>query len=316
MSKSPADDPQPTHSELDARGTRDLVGHVLIEAEGMPSFEPGRSIVLPAKTETGRWIDITSNMFGPSRGHFRSIYFQWAMAINGLHLAKSRYSDPEWKRNNQFTIDGFRGGQFVRLALWDGDTAARAHIETVPKLASWGYIELYSALEHFVFNLYQVYLNAHPDRIMQGDDFKALRKLRRQALADPAFKADWEAAWSQRLAQWRRKRLYDSLDKVFLAYFKGAGLKTPPGYKKSNVDTWAETISGLALVRHLLVHGEETVPKELEDFCAKPHALDFNFIAGSPLRISFLHLQVFETFIDQLITAINLAFLLHPDARK
>ena len=109
---------------------------------------------------------------------------------------------------------------------------------------------------------------------------------------------------------------YDSLDKIFLAYFKGVGLKTPPVYKKSNVDTWAETIGGLALVRHLLVHGEETVPKELEDFCAKPHALDFKFIAGTPLRISFWHLQAFDSFIDQLITAINLAFLLHPDARK
>ncbi|MDC0715106.1 hypothetical protein POL68_42050 [Stigmatella sp. ncwal1] len=114
--------------------------------------------------------------------------------------------------------------------------------------------------------------------------------------------AAWEDAWRNRLDTWQRKRLYDGLHRVFLAF--------------CTVETWAETIEGMGLVRHLLVHGESKVTAELAAFCAKPHSMKLGFKEGEPLSMHLFHLQAFEAFTDQLLNALNISLAEHPVAAK
>lgn len=305
-------------TDQDPRGTVDLVGHTIIETAGF--VDAPENIVVAAKTDRGRWIEEATARVGPARARFRSTYFHWAMAINGLQVAAERYNDVTWQATHaNFTISGVRADRTGRanralLAEWPGAQAAAAHLATAPKMCAWGYIELYAALETLVFDLYRVYLSHNPDSIIRGDDFKELRRLKRAAETDATQTEAWRVEFAQRLDAWHRKKLYDGLEKVFLALFTTAGLKTPSAFKATTPETWSETIRGLALVRHLLVHGEKTVNQELSDFCTKPHSLSLGFRIGEPLRVELAHLQAFEAFTDQLLTAANLSLVEHPDA--
>jgi hypothetical protein len=305
-------------TDQDPRGTVDLVGHTIIDTAGL--VDAPDNIVVAAKTDRGRWIEEATARVGPARARFRSTYFHWAMALNGLHVAAERYNDATWQATHgNFTISGVRADKTGRassvlLAEWPGPRAAEAHLATAPKMCSWGYIEMYAALETFVFDIYRVYLSHHPDSIIRGDDFKALRQLKRAAETDTTQTEAWKVAFAQRLDAWHRNKLYDGLEKVFLALFVTAGLKTPSAFKATTPETWSETIRGLALVRHLLVHGEKAVNQELGDFCTKAHSLSLGFRVGEPLRVELRHLQAFEVFTDQLLTAANLSLVEHSDA--
>jgi len=204
----------------------------------------------------------------------------------------------------------------VPLAEWPGPKAAEAHVATAPKMFAWGYIELFAALESFIFEMYRRYLTHHPDTIIRGADFKELRRLRREAEADPAGVAEWETAFRTRLDAWHRNKLYDGLERVFLAFINTSGLKAPAQFKHTTPETWSETIRALAIVRHLLVHGERLVPQELGDLCAKPFTLSLGFKVGEALRLELRHLQTFELFVHQLLGALNLSLAEHPDAGR
>ena len=307
-------------TEVDARGTTDLVGHRVIQSSQLDvSRDPIHNVIVAAKTEQGRWIEEATRQIGPARARFRSTYFHWAMAINGLHIAAAKYAEFEWKSTRQFTIEGARTDESgavrkVTLAVWPGDEAASAHLATIPKMMAWGYIELYAALEEFVFQLFRSFHDHHPEHLLRGGESRDLRKLRAEAEADPAKRAAWRDAWRARLDSWQRKKLYDSLHRVFLSFCQTSGIKEPADFSKTTVATWAETIEGIALVRHLLVHGESVVPESLAAFCAKPHSLGFGFKQGQPLRLELHHLQALECFADQLLNALNRSLAEHPDA--
>jgi hypothetical protein len=220
---------------------------------------------------------------------------------------------------HQFTIGGTRTSangvaKKVPLAVWPGDKAAAAHLATVPKMTTWGYIELYAALEEFVFQMFRVFHKHHPEHLLRGDEFRELRKLRRESEADPTKRSVWEDAWQTRLDTWQRKKLYDSLHRVFLSFCQTTGLKEPKEFKQTTVATWAETIEGIALVRHLLVHGESIVIEEISNFCLKAHSLSFGFKKGEPLRVELHHLLAIECFVDQLLNALNKSLAEHEDA--
>lgn len=161
-------------ADQDPRGTVDLVGHTIIETAGF--VDAPENIVVAAKTDRGRWIEEATAQVGPARARFRSAYFHWAMAINGLHVAAERYNDVTWQATHgNFTISGVRADRTGRasralLAEWPGAQAAAAHLATAPKMCAWGYIELYAALETLVFDLYRVYLSRqhHSRRRLQG----------------------------------------------------------------------------------------------------------------------------------------------------
>lgn len=305
----------------DPRGTVDLVGHTVLDTSRVADVLP-HNVVIRAKSTQGQWVQQVMEMIGPARATFRSTYFHWAMALNGLDVAAARYRDPKWQAEHPaFTISGVRTdrtglAETVLLAEWPGPKAAEAHIATAPKMFAWGYIELFAALESFVFDMYRRYLTHNPGPIIHGDEFKDLRRLRREAEADPARVAEWEAAFRARLDAWHRNKLYAGLERVFLAFINTSGLKAPASYKHTTPETWSETIRALAIVRHLLVHGERLVSQDLGDLCAKPFTLSLGFKAGDPLRLELRHLQTFELFVYQLLGALNISLLEHPDAGK
>lgn len=233
----------------------------------------------------------------------------WALCINGLFVSKAKYSDPLWAQQNQFTIsslrvEGDRPGLKV-IAQWNGPTAAQACEKTVPMLAAWGVIDMYACLEEFIFSLYKIFLNHNPETLLQDKAHKPLRKLWKESRIDKTKLPQWESAWGQRITDWQRKRVFDGLKAIFLAYFKHASLQKPSHYVDTTEAEWAETIEGIGYLRHALIHGATQVPKELGDFSKKQHAMNFNFIEGTPIIVELLHLQGIELFCDQLLTALN-----------
>lgn len=305
----------------DPRGTVDLVGHHILGVEDVEgSGVPVSNIIMRAATTAGRWIERSTELVGSHRARFRSIYLQWAMAINGLHVAAEKYASSQWQQSHQFTISGMRTtadghAHSVILATWPGQEAASAHLKTRRKMTSWALVELYAALEEFVMRLYRIYLEDHPATALKDPKYAPLRQLCRAAQADPSQCDVWNQALAQRLDQWQIRKIYDGIETNFRGYCFLTRLKTPAGYTKTDLNSWAETLGAVSKVRNALVHGLVTVSRELADVCKKPHSLSFGFEEGRPLVVTLLHLQAVECFSDQLLTGINLALCEHPAAR-
>lgn len=305
---------------MSARGSHDFVGHVHLSVEDALAGSPVNNVIRKAAGDKGRWIEQACTSIGDWRAVFRSTYFRWALAINGVHVAADRYGDPAWQSlGKTFVIRSLRADrsgntELTHLAEWDGATAARNHLQTQPLLVAYGIIDLAACFEEWVFGLYRCYLNQHPESLLRGDDFKGLRQLRKKPTGDPNFADEWNTRWAERLDGWQKKRAYDGLDAVFKALFAESGLKRPSHYQHTDVGTWAESLRLVVVLRNLLIHGVETANEELEQLSAKPHSLGLSFTKGQPLQLELLHLQAIECFSDQLLSAVNVSLVEHPDA--
>lgn len=295
------------------RGKIDLVGH---QHYHLPDLDPEHlppihNVIVKAKSPENEWIEEATRSIGNWRAIFRSTYIRWALAINGLHLASTEYrkiNEPQRRFGvSSIRFDHTGKGNIERIAEWDYAFAAQAHLESAPMLCAWGLMDMYAVLEEFVFSIYRIFLNSHPDCLMQGPDFRDLRRLYRQRNESEELMQAWKAAWEERITSWQQKKLYDGLGRVFLALCNTAGINAPSTYKQTTTETWAESISGLSLVRNSLIHGVSTGSEEIEEFCKQPTSLGFSFKAGEPLLIQLLHLQSVECFTDQLLTALNLS---------
>ncbi len=320
MSDSTDDDVEYDEGPPGARGRADFVGHKLFPVAAIildPTI-PVNNIIVAASSERGRWLEEAMTAIGEWRATIRSTYIRWAIAINGLFVAGEKYRDPQWQSEKQFVVGSLRSdktgqAELVTIAQWRGEEASRRHLETVPMLVAYGAIDLFACLEEWLFSMYRVFLNHHPDGLLKGDDFQPLRQLRRKAQTDASFQPAWNDEWQKRLDGWQRKRLYDGLERVLLAFFAESGLKTPARYTQTTVQTWSESLRLLAVLRNLLIHGEKQVNAELGVLCGQPHSLGFAFKEGEPLALEVLHLQAVESFTDQLLTAVNLSLVEHPD---
>jgi len=266
------------------------------------------NFIVEPKNPDDAWIKRTSSRIGDWRATFRSTYFRWALAINGLEIASKHYHSRKDEPRG-FTIASFRSNGIERIALWDFETAGENHKDTMPMLAAWAAADLYSTMEEFVSDFYRVLLDLLPDSLIKGQEFRHLRKLRKEAAQGGQHQTDWEVAWAERLGNWQKKRLYDGLSKVFLSYIGVTGLKTPSIHELATVETWADTIKGIGELRDCFAHGMTTVTKDLSEFSQKPHSMLFDFVEGEPLSIELRHLQSVECFLDQLLTAINLSLI-------
>ena len=291
---------------MSARGQFDLVGHNLIRYE---EFSPGSlaaadSVIIPPEDPGDEWTRVLMHMIGEWRAVLRSTYIRWAMAINGLHVAAAKYKSETLAKEFVVTsirVDRSGADRTEVIAKYSFQEASEAHLRVQGMLCAHGFIDLYAGLEEMVFGFYRAYLLEKPDILMRGPAFDSLRKLHRASSGSEESRAAWNKALI--------KRLYDGLNKVFLAFCQNAGLQTPSGYTETSIESWADPIAGISLMRNLLIHGETTVPQELADFCEKPYSLGFSFDAGKPLRLSLLHLQLLEAFSDQLLTALNFSFV-------
>jgi hypothetical protein len=307
-----------------ARGDFDIVGHKFTFPFD-PSFDPSKdatNIVIEASRPEYAWIEAIMRQIGVWRAKLRSTYIRWALCVNGLEVAANKYADPAWASQHSFVVRSIRpDGKGLRpdgaisvdtnaiIAEWDGKKASDAHRGTMSMLSAFGIIDLYGNLEEVIFEMYRMYLSHNPGDLLKGDDHKPLRRLKREAAADPSRQLEWEAAWNHRLDAWQRKRLYDGLGKVFRAFCTASHIVAPAAYRLTTVDTWAESITTVALVRNALVHGATTVSEELSDACTKPHAITFDFKKDAPLKIYIYHLQGVDFFCEQLLTALNLSLV-------
>lgn len=293
----------------------DFVGHTTVKIDqfGSSELQDISNIIVYTENAEFKWIEETSKNVGEWRARFMSTYIRWALSINGLHVAAEKYSNKAWKAEKQFNVESIRVRdntiEKAVIAQWKGDFASKAHLETIGMLSGWGLIDLCGCMEEFVFDFYKIYLTHHPDILLQGDEFKKLKKLYKQSLIDDSVKDEWDKEFTNRLLKWQRKRLYDGLGNVFLSYCTEANIQAPTGYEFSNPQTWSESIDGVFQVRNALIHGGKKVSKELALFCTKPYSLAFKFKEDEPLEITLLHLQSVEMFADQLLTALNLAIL-------
>ena len=305
---------------MSARGSFDAVGHVHLTPEELGAGAPVNNIVVKAATEDGAWIEEATTKVGDWRAVFRSTYFRWALSINGLHVAADRYKHPDWQAGQKsFVVRGLRadnsGSARVEvLAEWDGDTAADNHLRTQAMLVSYGIIDMAACFEEWVFDLYRCYLNQHPKSLLQGDEQRELKRLWKNAKTDPAAAQDWAKRWPERLSAWQQKKVYQGLDKVFTAFFADTGLKRPSSYHLTDIDTWAESLRLVAVLRNHLIHGADVANSELAGLSGKPTSLGMTFTEGQPLRLELEHLQAVECFTDQLLSAVNLSLAEHQDA--
>src|SRR5579883_2775117 len=284
------------------RGQFDLVGHKLLRYD---EFIPGSLvaannwIAAPSNPED-EWMRSLMVLIGEWRAILRSTYIRWAMAINGLHVAAEKYQrdNTNAKAFEVRSVRSDKSGNIEQAAVLQMSfaEAAEAHLKVQPMLCAHGFIDMYAGLEEMIFAFYRIFLSARPELILRGDEFKAHRKAQRNAKSGPEQQRTWEELWAKRLHAWQRNRLYDGLGKVFLAFCSQSGLKTPAGYTVTTVDSWAESIEGLSLIRNALTHGATVVSRELADFCTKPHSLGFDFQENDPLRLELLDLQAVEAF--------------------
>jgi hypothetical protein len=308
----------------DSRGDVDLVGHqvVFVPNPAVGPLPEIKNIIVTGTNADNQWVEAATSRIGKWRARLSSTYLRWSLAINGLQVAAERYADPGWiNTHKSFIVRSLRPVQKeadpqgrphvdnVVIAEWDGHTASQAHRNTIPMLAAFGIIDLYANLEEVVFDLYKLFLNARPELLLKGNEFKELRRLKREADVDASKRESWQAAWDERLIAWQRNRLYDGLGKVFKAFCDSAGLKTPSEYTVTTVETWAESIDIVAMVRNALVHGASRVSADLAAACTKPHAMTFRFKKDDPLVINLLHLQGVDLFCEQLMTSLNLSMV-------
>ena len=299
---------------MSARGQFDLVGHNLIRYEefSLGNLAAANNVIVPPDNPDDEWTRTLMHKIGEWRAVLRSTYIRWAMAINGLHVAAAKYKSETLPKEFVVTsvrVDKSGTARTEVIAKYSFQEAAEAHLKVQGMLCAHGFIDLYAGLEEIVFDFYRKYLSEKPDILMRGPEFAKLRKLRRESSSSEKAKAAWSEALNHRLDEWQRKKLYDGLDKVFLAFCQNAELQTPSGYTETSIQSWAKTIAGISLIRNLLIHGENTVPQVLSDFCKEPYSLGFTFEAGKPLRLSLLHIQLLEAFSDQLLTALNLSLV-------
>lgn len=293
---------------------KDLVPHYFVFADALDPSIIGiaDNIIIPNGAGNTNWMRATSIQIGEWRSVFRTSYIRWALAINGLHIASDHYNS-RVKEAKEFVVQSLRvHDQHLHqetITSWPFNTAADQHISTPPIILRWAIVHLYENCEAFVFDIYRTFLDDHPLELLGGKEFSSIRKQYRKRDQSESDALNWQLAWGARFNSWRRKRIYDGIDRVLLAYFNHTHLKAPSFYKLTTTETWAESMRAVAVLRNALAHGHEKVPKELAEVSNKPHSMTFDFEEGDDLVVKLYHLQGIECFCDQLLTAINLSLL-------
>ena len=63
------------------------------------------------------------------------------------------------------------------------------------------------------------------------------------------------------------------------------------------------------MLRNHITHSAPTVTKELAKACQIAGNMGFSFNVGDPLEVKLFHLQAIECFLDQYLTAWNMALI-------
>jgi len=197
----------------------------------------------------------------------------------------------------------------VPLSIWPAPDAADRYAATTPLIAAYGVADLFGALEDVIFQLYDIALRHDPLPIIQGDEFRNLRRMWRQRTSSPTAMEAWRRAWTDRYEKWRRKRAYDGLHSVLHSFFSHARLQRPSVYRHTDISDWCQTLEMIGELRHHVIHGAAVVSDKLGRLSNTSTSLTFDFVAGAELEVQLHHLQSVECFCDQLLNTINLSLI-------
>lgn len=280
---------------------------------GDPAVEklgPVQNMILRTEDPALKWIETATSRIGDWRAAARSVFMRWAITINALHVARDRYRESP---DILLRIDTLRSrnGQAERvpMATWRGEQAARNHEAAIPLMTAYAIQDLHGVLEDIILDLYEIFIRAHPNLLMEGPEYKQLRAAMRAKDEGPEQAAAFEALWDERIEKWRRNRTFEGLHKVFGAFWTAAGLKRPSWYQATDVDDWRRVMGTIGEIRHLITHGEDLVSKRLGDLCAAQPDLGMIFKEGEQLDVRLVDLWIVEQFIDSLLNTINLSLM-------
>jgi hypothetical protein len=279
--------------------------------DGVAAIVQPNNLVHRARNADEAWIEEATGKIGDWRSLTRSVYIRWAITINASALAEQRYRDmreDQALRTNTLRVVHGHPEQTI-LAIWPAPEAAGHYATVTPLIAAYGAADLFGALEDVLFDLYEIFLRHNPEPLMRGAEFRDLRRSWHRRGDNPEAAEAWQTAWAARFDLWRRKRAYDGLQNVLVAFYQHAGLQRPSFYRLADVADWARTLEMIAELRHLIVHGAAVVSDRLAALCNTQNSLTFDFEAGQPLDVRLHHLQSVECFCDQLLTAINLSLV-------
>lgn len=164
---------------MSLRHETDFINHIIVPSfnfEDVDKLHPD-NIILKTDDARLKWIEESTLKIGNKwRSSFRSTYIRWALAINGLNLAETKYSDTKWKEKNEFYVQSLRGkAELKPIAVWNGDFAAKAHHDTINVMVAFSIIDMYSCFEAFIFDLFRIYWNHNPSKLLKGNEYKELR---------------------------------------------------------------------------------------------------------------------------------------------
>lgn len=192
-------------------------------------------------------------------------------------LQKKRYNEnPPYI---EFEIKSLRNKSsstsYEQIALFSVESIGQMHIEALPNAYRYGFVDLFQKLESFIFELYRTYYWECPKTLFQGKEFQDLRKSYKSRSDSLEAQETWEKEFSERLNRWQKKRGYDGIKNILLAYFNDIKLKTSSRYKFTNTDTWAETLEILSCVRNLLYTDVNLQARSLQIFVVNLIQMDW-----------------------------------------
>lgn len=253
-----------------------------------------------------QWIVEATNRSAEHAAFYRSVYMRWAITINALNVARDRYAEmPRRGLQILHVVPGSGGPEVQPLDIWEPETSVANYAKSIPLMAAYGIQDLFGAMEEIIFDLYEIYLDAHPLEILKGPDFREQRRLYRERNDSAEKFQAWSAAWADRMTGWRRKRIYDGLHRVFQSFWERSGLERSSAYTGSDITDWCRTIETISELRNLLVHGENLVSTRLGDLVAAQPYLGMSFVANEVLEVSLMDIMIVERFFTDIIIMIN-----------
>lgn len=246
---------------------------------------------------------------------FTSVYMKWCMAINGLELAVEKYSDKVWQGEYGFGIEGLRNNkegmtESTQLVFWEGNYVPNAHESVIPMISSWGIIDINRKMEKFIFELYSIYLKGNPDKLMNGAEYKELRRLHRKKDESQGSKEEWSERIQNRIKEWKNKRSRDNLSGVLIDYYRDTGLNNI-FYEEIDgiINDTIEILKFIIELRNSLIHNDAYVSKRLATLSNHSTLIGYNLTEGDKLEMKLIDLQIVELLINRILNFILMQLL-------
>ncbi|GBR18738.1 hypothetical protein [Asaia spathodeae] len=242
------------------------------------------------------------------RKKLRSCYIRWALTINALHAAHDRYeNNPDIALQVWFIRQkSIFAPRLDPMLTLDNDKTKKNTRKCIDVISAYGIYDIYGCFEEIIFDLYEVYLRYLPNQLLQGDEYRELRRMYRNRHESDAARIEWETAFSRRLEDWRRKKTYSPLAKTFEALLGDVNLLKIGCFSDgANLNGVIRVIDIAAELRNIITHGGHTVTDRLDALCLGGADMLFPFKKGMEIVVSRNEFSAVEFYFDKTIFDIN-----------